>query len=124
MSYSIRIDAERRVVFVVVSDVFNAASAPQMTTEARNAAAASGFNVLYDIRCVVSGKLENADVFWWPRKIPVLQGPEARRIRAAVLHGPAHRAIVQFWETAYRNVGLQASGFEDEAAALRWLTDK
>jgi hypothetical protein len=123
MPYSIRIDAERRVVFVVVSGVFDAELAPQMTTEARKAAAASGFNLLYDIRSAITGKLENADIFWWPRQIPVLKVPEARRIRAAVLHGPAHRAIVQFWETAFRNVGLQACGFEDQAAALRWLVE-
>jgi hypothetical protein len=123
MPYSIRIDAERRVVFVVVSGVFDAELAPQMTTEARKAAAASGFNLLYDIRSAVPGNLENADVFWWPRNIPALRSPEARRVRAAVLHGPPHRAFVQFWETAFRNVGLQARGFEDEAAALRWLLD-
>jgi hypothetical protein len=123
MAYSIRTDAERRVVVVVVSDVFNASSAPQMTTDARAAAAASGFNVLYDIRLAIAGKLANTDVFWWPRKIPALTAPEARRVRAAVLHGEMHRPIVQFWETAYRNVGLQARGFEDEDAALLWLAE-
>jgi hypothetical protein len=123
MTYSIRIDAERRVVYVVVAGVFNADAAPQMTTDARSAAAASGFNVLYDIRAAVPGNLENGDVFWWPRNIPILKSPEARRVRAAVLHAELHRPIVEFWETAYRNVGLQARGFEDEAAALHWLVE-
>ena len=121
MGYSIRIDAERRVVLVVVTDRCDASGASGMITSARRAAAESGFCVLYDIRGARLASLQSTDVFWWPRSIPVLQEVAARRVRAAVLHGPEHRAIMQFWETAYRNVGLQASAFEDEELALGWL---
>jgi hypothetical protein len=122
VAYSIRIDALRRVVQVVVSDSFEAADALGMTTAAREAAATSGFHVLYDVRGARAGNLQHTDVFWWPRHIPALTSVKARRVRAAVLHDPELRALAQFWETAYRNVGLQAQAFEDdEAAALAWL---
>jgi hypothetical protein len=122
MAYSIRIDAERRVVFVVVLDQCDASGASGMITSARQAAAESGFCVLYDIRAARLGNLQSTDVFWWPRSIPVLQDAAARRVRAAVLHGPEHRALMQFWETAYRNLGLPASAFEDEDLAMKWLS--
>jgi hypothetical protein len=121
MAYSIRVDAERRVVRVVVTDRCDSSSAPGMIASARQAAAASGFGMLYDVRAARLDRLQRTDVFWWPRSIPALQDAAARRVRTAVLHGPEHRAIMQFWETAYRNVGLQASAFEDEEGALRWL---
>jgi hypothetical protein len=122
MAYSIRIDAERRVVLVVVLDQCDASGASGMITSARQAAAQSGFRVLYDIRAARLGNLQSTDVFWWPRSIPVLQDAAARRVRAAVLHGPEHRALMQFWETAYRNLGLPASAFEDEGLAMKWLS--
>jgi hypothetical protein len=125
MAYSIRIDAERRVVLVVVTNHCEApgtVAAPGMITSARRAAAESGFCVLYDIRAAQLESLQTTDVFWWPRSLPALQDVAARRMRAAVLHGPEHRAIMQFWETAYRNLGLQASAFEDEGLAIRWLS--
>jgi hypothetical protein len=122
MAYSIRIDAERRLVLVVVLDQCEASGAQGMITSARQAAAESGFCVLYDIRAARLGNLQSTDVFWWPRSIPVLQDAAARRVRAAVLHGPEHRALMQFWETAYRNLGLPASAFEDEGLAMKWLS--
>jgi hypothetical protein len=121
LPYTVKVDAAERVVRVDVSGIFDAEEAPRMTTDARSAAARSGFNVLYDIRQARAGKLENADIFWWPRNIPVLRDPKAARVRVATVFVPAQRAIVQFWETAFRNMGLNACGFEDEAAALAWL---
>jgi hypothetical protein len=121
VSYSIRIDAKRRVVHVVVSDTCDGKEVPRMATFARTAAAARGFNILYDIRDALAHNLETADVFWWPRKLEVLRSVEARRMRTAVLHVPAQRELAQFWETAYRNLGFKASAFEEEAAAFGWL---
>jgi hypothetical protein len=124
LPYSVRIDADERVVRVDVSGVFNADDAPRMTTDARGAAAASGFNVLYDIREARAGKLENADLFWLPRNVPALKDPRAARVRVATVFVESQRAIVEFWENAFRNVGLDVCGFEDESAALAWLNNK
>jgi len=122
MAYSIRVDAERRVVLVVLRDPCDASGAGALITSARQAAAESGFGVLYDIRAARQGDVQSTDVFWWPRSIPALQDPAARRVRAAVLHGPEHRALVQIWETAFRNLGFPASAFEDEELAIQWLS--
>ena len=40
---------------------------------------------------------------------------------ATVFTAP-QRPIVDFWETAFRNVGLSARAFESEEAAIGWLT--
>ena len=121
MPYTIKIDTVRKVVRVLVSGIFDAEEAPRMTTEARRAASDSGLNILYDIRGARAGKLENSDIFWWPRTIPALKSPGAARVRVATVYVAAQKPIVDFWETAFRNVGLAVRAFEDEDAALGWL---
>jgi hypothetical protein len=121
LPYSVKVDAEKRVVRVDVSGAFDAAEAPRMTTDARRAAAESGFHILYDIREARAGKLENADIFWLPRNVPALKDPKAARVRVATVYVECQRPIVEFWENAFRNVGLSARGFEDEDAAIEWL---
>ena len=111
------------MVRVDVSGMFNAEEAPRMTTDARRAAAESGFNVLYDIREARAGKLENADLFWLPRNVPALKDPKAARVRVATVFVDCQRPVVEFWETAFRNVGLKARAFEDEEGAIAWLNN-
>jgi hypothetical protein len=120
--YTITVDTAQKVIRVLVSGVFDAAEAPAMTTDARKAAAEHGFvKILYDVRVAKAGKLENSDLFWLPRNVPALKDPKAARIKVATIFVEAQRPIVEFWETAFRNVGLTARGFKDEAAALDWL---
>jgi hypothetical protein len=120
--YEISVDTTRKLVRVLVSGVFDAGEAPRMTTAARAKAAQNGFHkVLYDIRTARAGKIENSDLFWLPRTVPVLKDPQAARIRVATLFVEAQRPIVEFWENAFRNVGLSARGFQSEEAALAWL---
>ena len=119
--YTITIDTVRKVVRVLVSGIFDADEAPRMTTEARRAASDSGLNILYDIRGARAGKLENSDIFWWPRTIPALKAPGATRVRIATVYVAPQKPIVDFWETAFRNVGLAVRAFEDEEAAVGWL---
>ena len=121
MPYTIKIDTVRKVVRVLVSGIFDAEEAPRMTTEARRAASDSGLNILYDFRSARSCKLENSDIFWWPRTIPALKAPGAARVRVATVFVGTQKPIVDFWETAFRNVGLAVRAFEDEDAALGWL---
>lgn len=123
MPYSIRIDAERRLIHVSVSGEFDVKDVPATVTEVRSTAVARGFNVLYDIRWAHSESLKKSDIFWMPRKIPVLSSVEARRMRTAVVYAPEQRERVQFWEDAYRNLGLHARAFQDETAALAWLAE-
>ena len=117
-----KVDTAQRVVRVLVSGKFDAAEAPRMTTDARAAAAESGLHLLYDIREARAGKLENTDLFWLPRNVPALKDPKASRVRVATLYIECQRPIVEFWENAFRNVGLNARGFLDESDAIAWLT--
>jgi len=61
-------------------------------------------------------------VFWFPRQHPSLQSAGAATVRVATLHDEKFAAMATFWENAFRNAGLQAHAFTDEAAALQWLT--
>jgi len=77
--YTITVDTVRSVVRVLVSGILDADQAPAIVTEARRTAGESGLNILYDLRGATPGKLENSDIFWWPRTIPARPG----RTRAA-----------------------------------------
>jgi hypothetical protein len=126
MPHTIRIDESRRVVVVGVTGAVDVEMAKPMVAAARAAAASRGFDILYDYRGAVPGDIKPADLFWFPRKAPELTEPEARRMRVAALHLPlpAHRELIQFWETAFNNLGLPARAFEDEAEAYSWLAAK
>ena len=122
MPYEIAVDTVRKVVRVLVSGVFDAEEAPRMTTDARRVAAEHGLHrILYDVRVARAGKLENSDLFWLPRNVPALMDPKATRVKVATLFAKPQCALMEFWETAFRNVGLPVRGFQDEAAALDWL---
>jgi len=120
--YTLRVDPQHRAVVVVLSGVVDAEIGIRVTTEARTAASRQNFNVLYDVRGADVSAVRNADVFWWARNIPELTTGEAKRVRAAVIHSAAQRELAEFWENTYRNMGLQARAFDDEDAALRWLS--
>ena len=119
--YTLRMDPQHRAVVVVLTGVVDAEIGIRVTTEARTEAARHNFNVLYDVRAADVSEVRNADVFWWARNIPELTTAEAKRIKAAVIHTPDQRQLAEFWQTTYRNMGLQARSFEDEAAAFGWL---
>lgn len=123
MPYEISVDAANQLVRVLVTGVFNAEDAPRLTTDARRVAAENGLHrILYDIRVARAGKIESSDLFWLPRNVPVLKDPRAARVKVATIFVEAQRPIVEFWENAFRNVGLSARGFIDERAALDWLS--
>ena len=121
MPYSISVDERRHLVIVVVEGVVDAAQAMPMVTQARATAAGRGFNILYDFHAAVPGDIKTGDVFWFPRRIPALATAAARRVRIALLYPAAQQEFARFWETTFRNAGLNARAFEDEATALAWL---
>jgi len=120
--YEITVDTARELVRVLVSGVFDAEEAPRMSTDARRIASEHQLHrILYDVRVARAGKLENSDLFWLPRNVPALKDPRAPRVRVATLFVEPQRPIVEFWENAFRNLGLSARGFLEEDAALDWL---
>jgi hypothetical protein len=125
MPYAISPDDGSGVLTVVVSGTIDADIAPPMVTEARAAAAArNAGSILYDFRGAAPGKVSGADIFWFPRNIPALATPGARRTRIALLTRTEHAPIARLWETSFTNVGLQARAFHDEEAARRWLAER
>jgi len=121
--YVIRVDEGRNVVIVEAIGNIDAATATPMVTEARAAAAARAFDILYDFRQAAPGDLKAGDVFWFPRRIPALAKPEARRVRIALLYPEEQREFSRFWETTFQNAGLRARAFDEEAAAFAWLAE-
>jgi hypothetical protein len=82
------------------------------------------FNLLYDLRGATPGDLQKPDVFWFARNLPPLPESAAWGLRIAALHQSPQRDFMHFWETAFKNVGLSAKAFEDEAEAFAWLAAK
>ena len=125
MPHSIAVDEARQVVVVTITGTVDAELVMPMVVDARKVSAQRGFAILYDFRRATPGKLSTTDVFWFARNTPA-NSPETRRVRIASLHdgSEAQRAIGAFWETTFRNVGLPARAFHDEAEALAWLAEK
>lgn len=121
--FSIRVDGERGIVVAQADGIIDEKIALGMVAQARVEAAKSGFNILYDLREARPGDMSSGALFWMPRQVKVLQGPQARRVRVALLHPPAYGAMATYWEDAFGNAGLQVKAFAlDEAAAVAWLT--
>ena len=122
MPHEVRIDAARRIVVATLQGAANRGEIVEMVTGARAAAAASGFNILYDMRGSVPA-VSSGELFWMPRQIDALRSPDAGKVRVAGLSLPEHLDGARIWETMFRNAGLQAQAFTEEAAAVAWLTE-
>lgn len=123
MPYTVRVDEGRSLVVVEAAGPIHAAEAEPMVSEARAAAGVRGFNILYDFRAATLGDIKTGDVFWFPRRIPALAKPEARRVRIALIYPPAHEEFARFWETTSQNAGLRSRAFASEAEAVAWLNE-
>ena len=122
MAFRVEEDAARRIVRVTLQGVFDKPEIEKMVTAAREASAKNGWNILYDMREAEPGKMSPAEVFWFPRQHPSLQSAGAATVRVATVTDEKFAAMATFWENAFRNAGLQARAFTDEAAAVQWLT--
>ena len=123
MPHTIRVDEGRNLVIVEATGAVAAAAAEPMVSEARAAAGIHGFNILYDFRAATPGDIKTGDVFWFPRRIPALAKPEARRVRIALVYPPAHEEFARFWETTSQNAGLRSRAFASETEAVAWLNE-
>ena len=121
MAYAVQADEARRLVVVTVKGTYDSKSVLEMVSAARENAQARGWHILYDMRAAHPGDMSSAELYWLPRRAPVLGHPEAARIRVAVIHPPEHAALAEYWETTFRNTGLQVRAFTEETAAVAWL---
>ena len=121
MPFRLEDDASRRLVRVTLEGRYDKPEIDAMVGAARAASAKNGWNILYDMREAKPGDVGPADVFWMPRKHPALKEAAASTVRVATLNDGKFADIAVFWETTFRNAGLRARAFTDEAAALAWL---
>ena len=122
--YRIHADAACGILRVVVTGAIDHTIGARMVSEARAAASASGYGgILYDMRESEPTNVTSASLFWMPRQVEALKGPQAARTRVALLHPARFASMAAHWETAFTNAGLRVKGFaEDEPAAVAWLT--
>ena len=120
MPHKIEADAERSLVVAYLEGDATRVEVIDMIKAARTLAHARRWNILYDVRASKL-RMSSGEIFWLPRKLDVLRAPGAARVRVAILHHLQMTAKAKFWETAFRNAGLQACAFADKTAALRWL---
>ena len=124
MAYRVEDDPSHPVVRVTVEGGYDKAEVEAMVARAREASSRGARPILYDMRRASPGDMTPAEVFWLARQHPALQSADAATIRVAGLHDARFAAVATFWENAFRNSGLQARAFTDEADALRWLAGK
>ena len=121
MAHEVAVAPEGGYVLVTVSGTLAAEEVMQMVTEARTLSDTEGLPILYDMRQAVLGGVSKSDVFWMPRKMPVLKSPWARRVRVALVYPASHGDDALFWETSFRNLGLDVKAFPLRDAAVAWL---
>jgi hypothetical protein len=121
MVYSVAVSPRGDVVQVEVEGQVLAAKVQPMIAEARALADQTGLPILYDMTRAVPGDVTKADLFWMARKLPSLSSPWARRVRVALVHPEQHHENARFWETTFRNLGLDVRAFTDRKEAEGWL---
>lgn len=121
--YEVIADEARGLVVAIVSGEIEGKGLIETIARARALSMERGWHILYDLRGANPGEVGTGDLFWMPRTVPALKKPRASRVRVALLSPERFRDIAQFWEDTFRNAGLQARAFVDEAVALAWLAE-
>ena len=121
MAYAVALAPDSTHVVVSVSGSLTLPEVTEMVSAARAASDGAGVPILYDMSGATPGDISKSDLFWMPRKMTVLNSPWARRVRVALLHPAEHAENAHFWETSFRNLGLDVKAFTDRREALRWL---
>ena len=122
MEYELRVDEEKRLVIVVVRGSLEAAAAQRVMEAARGATRSGAFDILYDMRDAKPDGLTHGDVFWLARIAPKVPG-SSPWTRVATLYPTEFRGRALFWEDVFRNAGINARAFEEEADARAWLSE-
>ena len=122
MPHEVKVDDARHIVVARFEGSAHRAALMELVQDARAAAMASGLNILYDMRSATLA-VSSGELFWMPRQIEALRSPDAGKVRVASVSLPEHLEGARTWETMFRNAGLQARAFTDEAEAVAWLTE-
>ena len=115
MPHKVEPDRARGLVLARLEGPATREEVIDMVKAARALAHDRGWNILYDMRGATVAGISAGDIFWLPRRLDVLNEPEASSVRVAALHDPGEGAsLARFWENAFRNAGLQACAFTKE----------
>ena len=121
MPFDVSLGPANDHVLVAVRGALAVDDVMAMVTEARALSDKDGLPILYDMSEATPGDVSKSDLFWMPRNLGVLKSPWARRVRVALLHPAKHAESAQFWETSFRNLGLDVKAFTERGEALAWL---
>jgi hypothetical protein len=121
MAHEISIPPEGGFVLVQVSGTLTADEVGRMVTAARAMSDSATLPILYDMSAATPGSVSRSDLFWMPRNMPALKSPWARRVRVGLVHPAEHGEDALFWETSFRNLGLDVKAFTSREEAVAWL---
>lgn len=124
MPYDLRLNPGQDLVIAAMTGAYDGKLVAEMVASARDAAVERGWNIVYDMREATPGEMGSAELYWLPRRMPALATPQAARMRIAVIYPLAHAELAAYWETTFRNAGLQAKAFAEEQAAFDWARGK
>jgi hypothetical protein len=122
MPHAVTVDTARHIVVARFEGSAHRAAVMELVQQARDAAKASGLNILYDMRAATLA-VSSGELFWMPRQLEALRSPDAGKVRVACVSLPEHVEGARTWETIFRNAGLQARAFTRESEAVAWLTE-
>jgi len=123
MDYTITIDKNRHIVVARVSGVLDWENAQVFSREVRETARQHGYNILVDLR-QSSMETDIYEIYRFPRESETLKDPSLKSIKMALLvsHGKDEFSYEFYQETA-QSAGVPTRVFfDDEQAALEWLT--
>jgi len=121
MAFEASVAPDSTHVVVSVTGSLTTPEVTEMVAAARALSDRTSLPILYDMSGATPGDVSKSDLFWMPRKLGVLNSPWARRVRVALLHPEAHVESAHFWETSFRNLGLDVKAFTDRREAVAWL---
>ncbi len=119
--YTITLDHERGLVYVIAKGEFNKVLGDELITDARTKAAEQQYNIICDVK-EVTLSVAFADWFFLPRRLGVYKNAETRNIKAAlVVSAGKQEKVFRFFETVTSNLGMNIRIFFHEEDALEWM---
>lgn len=122
--YTITLNHEQGVVYVLAQGEFDFKSGEELITDARKQVAEHQYSIFCDVR-ESRAKVNLVDWYYLPRRLFVYRDWKTRRIKTAILVGKGRQEnAYRFFETVANNLGLRIKIFLREEDALEWLGGK
>jgi hypothetical protein len=122
--YKVTVDPSNEIVRLIASGEIDKSLGHEMITETRMTASKHGYSIFCD---ATKAKVNVSVIDWFmlPRTLPVLQDPNIRKIKAAILIPSGEQEDnYKFYETVTYNEGMKVRVFLNEDDAISWLKSK